>query len=108
MEYLSRKENPICHLWQILWAIALSTGIMALVISFFSLNTGFEGMNPPFWYAVFIFGLAILMPLYSLPAFFAHRKQMKARRAITFWNLVAGWTLIGYVICVIYVRLHDE
>ena len=108
MEYLPAKENPICNLWKILWAIAVSTGIMAFIISFFSLNTGFEGMNPPFWYGVFIFGLAILMPLYSLPAFFAHRKRMKARRSVAAWNLLLGWTLIGYVICAVYVRLHDE
>ena len=81
---------------------------MAFVISFFSLNTGFEGMNPPFWYAVFIFSLALLMPLYSLPAYFAHRKQLKARRAVTAWNLLMGWSLIGYIICAVYVRLREE
>lgn len=108
MEYLSRKENPICKLWQILWAVAISTGVMAFIVSFFSLNTGFEGMNPPFWYAISVFSLAILMPLYSLPAFFAHRKRLKARRALTLWNFLLGWSVIGYFACVVYVRLHNE
>ncbi len=108
MEKLKAKENPICSFWKILWAFAIATGGMALVVSFFSLNTGLEGMSPPFGYATFIFSLAALMPLYTLPAFFAHRKRMKKRKGLTAWNLLAGWTVIGYIICVIYVRLNEE
>lgn len=107
MEKLKAKENPICNFWKILWAFAFSTGTIALIVSFFSLNTGLEGMSPPFGYATFIFGLAAIMPIYTLPAYFAHRKRSPKRKGVTLWNLLAGWTVIGYIICVIYVRTRE-
>lgn len=103
MEYCKRKDNPIYSFWKILWAFSFSTGIMALIISFFSLTTGFEGMTPPLTYALIVFALAIALPLYSLPAFFAHRKRMEKRKSLTLCNFFLGWTLIGYILCAVSV-----
>ena len=103
MDYCTRKENPIYRFWKILWAFSFSSGIMALIIGMFSLNTGFEGLTPPLTYALFVFAAAVVLPIYSLPAFFAYRKRMAKSKRLAVLNFLAGWTVIGYILCVVAV-----
>ncbi len=108
MEKLSRKENPVFHFWQILWAFSFSTGVFALIVSFFSLNTGLTGMTPPMLYALGVFFAAFALPIYTLPSYFAYRKRMKKSRLLLLCNLLLGWTVVGYIICVFKVRFASE
>ncbi len=101
MERLPRRENPVYLFWKILWSFSVSTGILALIISFFSLNTGLTGMTPPMAYAVVVFGAALFLPIYLLPAFFAYRNKKKNARTLLLCNLLLGWTVVGYFICAV-------
>lgn len=107
MEQLKRKENPIFLFWQILWSFSAATGVLALAISFFSLNTGLTGMTPPMAYAVVVFSAAIFLPIYLLPAYFAYRKRMKKARALLLCNLLLGWTVVAYIACACKVRFYE-
>ena len=100
MERLPRKENPVYLFWKLLWSFSVSTGILALIISFFSMNTGLTGMSLPFVYAMVIFGAAVVLPIYTLPSFFAYRRRLKNARALLLWNLFLGWTVVGYLVCI--------
>ena len=108
MEKLTRKENPIFLFWQILWSFAFSTGVLALIISFFSMNTGLTGMTPPMIYALLAFSSAIFCPIYTLPSFFAFRKRMQKRKTVLLCNLLLGWTVVGYIVCVFKVRFAES
>lgn len=104
MEKLSRKENPVFLFWKILWSFAFSTGVLGLLISFFSLNTGLTGMTPPMLYSLCVFGAAAVLPLYMLPSYFAYRKRMQNARKMLLLNLLLGWTAVGYIVCIFKVR----
>ena len=106
MNKIPRKENNIYLFWKILWAFCGSTGLLALVIGFFSLNTGMTGLTPPLTYAVMAFLLAVFLPVYILPSYFAYRMQLAKRRRILWVNLLLGWTLVGYISSAIYVSRH--
>ncbi|MBQ7090014.1 MAG: superinfection immunity protein [Clostridia bacterium] len=102
MKKLPNRENRIYLGWRIVWTVCVCAVIIGLVVSFFSLNTGFEGMTPPMTVAV---GAAISIagiPLYTLPAFFAYRKEHPARRALLWVNLLLGWTVAGYIACIVW------
>lgn len=103
MEKLPCKENPVYLFWKILWAFSFSTGVLALIISFFSLNTGLTGMTPPMAYAVAVFFAALFLPIYTLPSYFAYRKHMGRAGRLLVCNLLLGWTLVGYIICAVKV-----
>ncbi len=100
---VARKENPLYLFWKLLWAFCFSTGMIGAIVAFFSLNTGFTGMTPPATYMVLMLAAAVVLPLYTLPSYFAFRKAMKKRRAFLWCNLLLGWTFIGYIICIIWV-----
>ena len=104
MEKLSRKENPIFLFWKILWSFSFSTGILGLIVSFFSLNTGLTGMTPPMLYSLSVFAAAVVLPIYMMPSYFAYRKRMPNARKMLILNLLLGWTVVGYVVCVFKVR----
>ena len=104
MEKLARKENPIFLFWKILWSFSFSTGILGLIVSFFSLNTGLTGMTPPMLYSLSVFAAAVVLPIYMLPSYFAYRKRMPNARKMLSLNLFLGWTVVGYVVCVFKVR----
>ncbi|MBQ6824072.1 MAG: superinfection immunity protein [Clostridia bacterium] len=107
MEYLNYKENPIYLFWKLLWAFSVSTGILAVIISFFSMNTGLTGAGPAMVYALTVFGAAVVLPIYTLPAFFAYRNRMKKARVLLLCNLLLGWTVIGYIVCIAKIRPAD-
>lgn len=104
MEKLARKENPIFLFWKILWSFSFSTGILGLIVSFFSLNTGLTGMTPPMLYSLSVFAAAVVLPIYMLPSYFSYRKRMPNARKMLILNLLLGWTVVGYVVCVFKVR----
>ena len=86
-KYLPAKENPIFLFWKILWSFSFSTGILGLIVSFFSLNTGLTGMTPPMIYTLVVFAAAVILPIYTLPAYFAYRKRLADARKWLLINL---------------------
>ena len=96
-----RKENPLFLCWRILWTFALCSSAFALVVAFFSLNTGFEGMTPPILYIIYALFTAAVFPLYTLPSYFAYRKRAQGRKKWLLLNLFLGWTLAGYIVCIV-------
>lgn len=100
-QLVSRKENPLFLCWRILWTFALCSSAFALVVAFFSLNTGFEGMTPPILYIIYALLTAVVFPLYTLPSYYAYRKAAKGRKKWLLLNLFLGWTLVGYIACII-------
>ena len=104
MEKLARKENPIFLFWKILWSFSFSTGILGLIVSFFSLNTGLTGMTPPMLYSLSVFAAAVVLPIYMMPSYFAYRKRMLNARKMLLLNLLLGWTVVGYIVCIFKVR----
>ena len=104
MEYpVPRKENPLFLFWKLLWTFSFCTSLFALVVAFFSLNTGFTGMTPPIIYIIYAMGTALLMPVYNLPSYYAYRKGMDKRKKLLLCNLLLGWTLAGYILCIVKV-----
>lgn len=104
MKYpVPRKENPLFLFWKLLWTFSFCTSLFALVVAFFSLNTGFTGMTPPIIYIVYALGAAVFLPLYTLPSYCAWRKGMEKRKKVLLCNLFLGWTLAGYILCAVWV-----
>ncbi len=105
-KYLPAKENPIFLFWRILWSFSFSTGLLGVLISFFSLNTGLTGMTPPMIYSLSVFAAAVALPIYMLPAYFAYRKRIKTAKKYLLLNLLLGWTVVGYIVLVFKVRFY--
>lgn len=99
MKGIPRKENSIYLFWKMLWVFAAVTSFLALIIGFFSLNTGLTGFMPPFSYAASILLTAVFLPIYMLPAYFAYKWQQPTKKKILWLNLLLGWTIVGYVAC---------
>ncbi len=108
MEKLPRKENPIYLFWKILWSFSFSTGVLGLIVSFFSLNTGLTGLTPPMLYSLTVFGAAVFLPIYLMPSYFAYRKRMEKKRKILLCNVLLGWTVVAYIICIFKVRFAPD
>lgn len=105
MKYpVPRKENPVYLFWKILWTFCFCTGAFSVVVAFFSLNTGFTGMTPPAVYLLFTVVAAVVLPIYTAPAYCAYRKAMPRAKGILWLNLLLGWTLVGYIICAVKVE----
>ena len=105
MEYpVPRRENPLFLFWRILWTFCFCTSVFALVVAFFSLNTGFTGMTPPILYIIYAMAAAVLFPLYTMPSYFAFRKGMEERKKLLLCNLFLGWTAVGYILCAVRVK----
>ena len=101
MKGIINKENPIFQFWKLLWVFAPATAFLALIIGFFSLNTGMTGFLPPFSYAASVMIAAVFLPIYMLPAYYAYRWNQPKKRRLLWLNLLLGWTLVGYLICFI-------
>jgi Superinfection immunity protein len=46
--------------------------------------------------------VAILIGLYFLPAIIANKRHAKARVQISVLNLVLGWTLLGWIVALVW------
>ncbi len=101
MEQLVRKMNPIYQFWRVWWAFCGTTGLLALLIGFFSLNTGLRGLTPPLCYASAAFLSMMVLPLYTFPSYWAYRHQKSKKRRLLWINVLLGWTLIGYIFCLL-------
>ncbi len=51
--------------------------------------------------------LGALAALYFLPTAVAMARKHRNRSAVFFLNLFAGWTIIGWVICLIWATIRD-
>lgn len=103
MEKLPRRENPVYLFWKILWSFSFATGVLALIVSFFSLNTGLTGMTPPMTYAVSVCTASVFFPVYLLPSYYAYRNRAANRKKLLLCNLFLGWTVVGYIVCAVKV-----
>ncbi len=103
MKFLPRKENPIFHFWKILWTLSFVTIVMSIIVGFFSLNTGYTGMTPAACCLVVAAVMAVFLPIYTLPSYYAFRKRLPQRRGLLICNLLLGWSLIGYIIVAVKV-----
>ena len=52
-------------------------------------------------FGAFLLIIFIIM-LYFIPAIIASNRKHPAANAITFVNLIAGWSLLGWVVCLIW------
>ena len=53
-------------------------------------------------------GLAIMLLVgYFIPAIVAHSREHKNRTAITWLNVLAGWTLLGWLVAFIWSLSND-
>ena len=53
-----------------------------------------------------IIGLLILA-VYFIPSIFAYKDKKKNRQAILLLNLLAGWTVVGYIVALIWAATKD-
>lgn len=51
--------------------------------------------------------LIIVLVVYFLPAIIAYQKKKKNQNAITVANLFLGWTIIGWVVVLIWAVAND-
>jgi len=54
-----------------------------------------------------ILGLIILLGIYLLPGIIAGFKKKKNQTAIFFFNFLLGWTIIGWIIALIWSLCND-
>ncbi len=51
--------------------------------------------------------LILIVILYMLPTLIAHARDIPQRQKITVFNIVLGWTLIGWIIAFLWARLAE-
>ncbi len=51
--------------------------------------------------------LIVLLVLYFLPSIIASVKMTRNSRAIFFFNLLLGWTVIGWIVAMVYAVRYD-
>ncbi len=107
MKKIPNKENSIYLCWRVVWTLGFSILLLGCLVAFFSLNTGFTGMTPPAIVALCGAAAIPAVPLYTLPAYFAYRKEMPDRRKLLWVNLLLGWTVVGYIACAIWCRKNN-
>jgi hypothetical protein len=55
-----------------------------------------------------IFGIILLIPIYFLPGIVAHMRDHPQENPIVVLNLFLGWTLIGWVVALVWSILAFE
>lgn len=55
-----------------------------------------------------VFLLIFLLIVYFLPSIVAGTRKKRNANAITVLNLFLGWTLIGWVIALVWAAMNDE
>lgn len=87
-------ENPVVR-----WTLgACAVLFIAIVLSWMFNHDGFTlfGLFPG------MMMMSIGMLLYTLPAAIAHRQHHHNATAITVLNLLLGWTVLGWVISIVW------
>ena len=51
---------------------------------------------------------AIVIVIYFIPSFIANDKKKKNTGAIFALNLLTGWTVIGWIIALVWALTHDK
>ncbi len=49
----------------------------------------------------------LIVAIYMLPTLIAYARDIPARQTITVLNIVAGWTLIGWIVCFIWALMAE-
>jgi Superinfection immunity protein len=88
----------------IVWLLAVPCGIFAFVLLFVKsdLGLGFLGVGliALFW----LFGLGI----YFVPTIKAYQEGKSNRQAILLLNIFLGWTVIGWVVALVWAYTNSE
>jgi hypothetical protein len=81
--------------------VVLSGGTTSLFyIILIPLNAG----TPFFWAC----GIGLSLVIYFLPAIWAYRKNRKNKLSILLLNIFLGWTLIGWVVALVWTAAEDK
>ena len=101
MKRIPNKENSVYQGWRVVWVLGVCAALLGVLIGFFSLNTGYEGLTPPAIMAIIGMVAIPAVPLYTLPAYFAYRKGLASKKKYLWANLLLGWTVVGYILCAV-------
>ncbi len=52
--------------------------------------------------------LVLATAIYFLPAIIAHSRRAKNTSAILVLNLLAGWTIIGWIVAMVWAHVKDD
>ena len=52
--------------------------------------------------------LIIIIRIYFLPSIIANKKKRKDRFWVFFTNLFIGWTILGWIGCLVWVNQDDQ
>ena len=91
---ISKEEAYRRNIFALITVIAI-VGIIVLLIKALILG-------------VFAIGLILLLLLYFLPSIFAFNREKRNAVAIFALNLCLGWTLIGWVIALVWALTYEE
>jgi hypothetical protein len=56
---------------------------------------------------IFVLLLAAVLILYMLPTLIAFARDLRRRRAVTIFNIILGWTLIGWIFVFLWAALGE-
>lgn len=92
------------------WACWVYGGIGFIIIEVFSaVATGSQtSIAYDILMSVFSYiGISFVICLYFLPYYFAKQNNKKNKQAIFLLNLFLGWTLIGWVVAIVWAHIKD-
>ena len=57
---------------------------------------------------IIVVQLLLIAIIYMLPTLISYARDIPPRRLITVINIVAGWTLIGWIVCFLWALLAES
>ncbi|MDD6309086.1 MAG: superinfection immunity protein [Clostridia bacterium] len=54
-------------------------------------------MDTQFYGLTILAAVSLAFPIYFLPAYIAAKRQHPDRKKLLLWNLLTGWTLVGWI-----------
>ena len=57
---------------------------------------------------IFMVLLLLILLLYMLPTLIAYARDIRRRRTLAVLNIVAGWTLIGWIVAFLWARMAQS
>lgn len=102
-----KKENPTmseaAFPWRpLLLTLVLPAGIVIALVVLVAFNDEASGAAAAFEVLAFAFGL------YFAPAILAFALKRRQLIAIAVLNLFLGWTLIGWVVALVWACIHEQ
>jgi hypothetical protein len=92
----------------------LSTGVVfiipILIVCYFILGTGVISIIPILYLILgtdVVFTIPILIVCYFIPSMVACSRDKRNTRAIFIFNLLLGWSFIGWALALVWANLKD-